>query len=161
MSSHSTRLTGYDHILGIDPGELNGWALYYRHADVLHQHEYDLAELGTYLRRWISTSGMTTVVICERFVITPNSARRPGSTAALKAWGAVESAILDHRVLAFVQTQKATDAKRLCPDPVLKKLGWYSTTMGHANDAARHIYRFLAGEGVLTDVQKAAIFAES
>lgn len=150
----------FRYILWVDPGTMNGWALYYVDDDILVQAEYTFDELVRYLDRWLSTASGATVVGCERFVITANSARRAGSVAALQAWGAVEAAISRHGAFDLITSQNSASALGFTRDAVLRELGWYKQTMPHANDAARHIYRFLAGMGWLTEDQKSKIFSD-
>lgn len=137
------------YILWLDPGTLTGWALYYTKDDQLITAEYEFDELVRRLEHWARSAGPRTVIGCERFVITQNSSRRHGSVDALQVWGAARSAASRHNVGGFLEHQNSSVAKNTCPDAILKAIGWYSTTMGHANDAARHIYRWMCQEDML------------
>lgn len=148
------------YVLWVDPGKMNGWALYYIDEQMMFQDEYESNRLLTMLDRWLRTAGKNTVVGCERFIITSNSSRRPGSVEAIQSWGVVKATAAKYDVDIFVDKQNSAAAKAMCRDPVLRALGWYKLGMPHANDAARHVFRWLADERLLTDAQTRTVFSD-
>lgn len=148
------------YVLWLDPGVTTGWALYYLNQGVLYQDEYDYFTLCVRLERWLGTAGRHTMVGCERFVITPHSHRRPGSSEAMQAWGAVRSAALRHYAHGFDDRQTSSVAKSFGTDLRLRALRWYNPDMPHANDAARHVITWLAGRGLLTDLQRSKMLLD-
>lgn len=151
------RLTLPPYVLWLDPGATTGWALWYTREQRLTQAEYDWDELVWRLEAWASSARRKTIIGCERFVITPDSARRPGSIEALQVWGAARSAATRHDAFMFLDHQTSSMAKTSCPDEILQTLGWRRNTMGHANDAARHVYRWMCQEGVLPSTLRAKL----
>jgi hypothetical protein len=124
------------------------------------QGEDDFDAIVTRLERWLSTAGSQTIFGCERFVLTTDSNRRPGSLAAIKVWGAAESAARRYDTLLFLDHQNSSAARSFCRDATLRALKWYRLGMPHTNDAARHVFRWLASQGLLTDDQKRMMFSE-
>lgn len=131
------------YVLWLDPGETTGWALWHCVEGVLHADEYTFNEIGVKLERWLSTAGPRTVVGCEKFIITQETSKKSQQPAALHVTGIAKSLALQYQAWEFLNDQTSASAKSFCPNSMLKSIGWYSTTRGHANDACRHLFLYL------------------
>jgi len=93
-------------------------------------------------------------IVCERFVITPRTGELTSPDWSLKVCGTLEYLVWKQWGLSGVDTiayQSAGEAKRLVPNPVLKRAGiWHRGGAGHARDALRHgLYRYATAHRVV------------
>lgn len=130
-------------MLWLDPGLITGWALYYVEDEKLDMNEYEFDELCWRLENWCATAGKDTVVGVERFALTSKSWQYKDAYTALYAIGAARSAASRHGAIRFLDGTTSSTGLALGSDEVLRACGWYSTTLGHGNDAARHVGSYL------------------
>jgi hypothetical protein len=93
-------------------------------------------------------------VVAERFVITPRTGELSSPDWSLKVCGMLEWLVWKHWGLSGddgVIYQSAGDAKRLVPNPMLKRADiWHRGGAGHARDALRHgLYRYATAHKIL------------
>lgn len=134
---------GCRYVLWLDPGLVTGWALYYVEDEKIDLNEYEFDELVWRLENWCATAGSSTVIGCERFMLTSKSWQYKHAYDALYAIGAAKSAASRHGALRFLEGQTSSAGLALGSDEVLRACGWYSTVLQHGNDAARHIGSYL------------------
>ena len=138
-------------VLWVDPGVTSGWFEYDLTLNQVWACQLTFHELVITLDN-VLVKATDVIVGCERFIITQNSARRPGSVEAIKAWGAVSAAAT--RFAIMVDDSQTSSVMTACSDTDLKALGWHFRGMPHANDAARHVFIWLARHQALSDVQR-------
>jgi hypothetical protein len=92
----------------------------------------------SYVERWCRSQEAPYVSIgSERYTIPTGRSVMTPQLDAIMCNGAVDW-LTTQREVTFVLQPRA-EVKKLVPDSLLKKLGWYKKTKdGHANDAARH-----------------------
>ena len=139
------------YVLWLDPGEMTGWALWYTEQQHLFTAEYDRKNIGTYLERWLSTGGGKTVLGCEKYIITPETARLSQQPASLEVIGIARELANKYPVVEFRCDQSSSTAKTFCTNQMLKAIGWYRVGMRHANDASRHLFLYLSNTHQLSD----------
>ena len=88
-------------------------------------------------------------VVCERFVITVQTAKKSPQGWSLEIIGSLKQTMRDFgRSEEEIFFQKPSDAMNLFPNPALKKLGyWHKGGAGHALDSLRHGLTYLSGNG--------------
>ena len=88
-------------------------------------------------------------VVCERFVITPQTAKKSPQGWSLEIIGSVKQTLRDvGRSEDDIYFQKPADAMNLFPNAGLKKLGyWHVGGKDHANDAIRHALLYISDNG--------------
>lgn len=142
--------------MGIDPGKTTGMFIYSPHGRLggfraelkpfyawsqfgaedapatLHSEIVDLT--GRY-----GPSGVHIAV--ERFIINARTAKSSQQTDALEITGMVKGFAALHTPNPVRQYMKAN--LKFANDNALRKVGWCSTPMGHATDAARQAYALL------------------
>jgi hypothetical protein len=77
----------------------------------------------------------------ERFIITSKTAKLTQNTDALEVTGMVRAASHITQGNGLVRYAKAN--LKFASDDMLRKVGWYTPAMGHANDAARQAFALL------------------
>jgi hypothetical protein len=112
----------------------------------------EIMTLGMKLDAWMSSAGLRTALGAERYVITPMSARKDPSGIAIQVYGIARWAALKYGAHVFVMGQTSSDALSLCTDDWLRAIGWYKIGMPHANDAARHVIKYLVDRNALPAV---------
>lgn len=128
--------------VAIDPGLVTGIAVYHwpkgHFASEQVEGRFDL-----YKRlNMMMESGFQMEFVAERFTITAQTAQKSPQYDALYIIGHVEAVCYASGIPFALQTP--TQAKAFSTDEKLKRLGWYKPTIGgHANDAARHMLRWL------------------
>lgn len=91
-------------------------------------------------------------IVCERFVITVETAKKAQAPYSLELIGVLKQELRDRgrdpddkKVLPF---QSPRDAMAMFTNPGLKKLGyWHKGGAGHANDSIRHGLLYLTRQG--------------
>jgi len=137
-------------ILAVDPGGTTGWVTYdtdteeFRSGQEADRHEFCVLAAEA-LHFGVGT------VVCEDFRITVQTAKKSQQPDALKIIGTTEY-LATIEGAAFV-LQTPGDAKRFSTDTRLKKAGFWTPGRRHANDAARHLFLFMAKKGLLNAVE--------
>lgn len=134
------------YVLAVDPGKTTGYALWSAGHALVSQAENDV--FLPYADRLMEAHGAGLVVVCEAFVIGPDTLRKSFQPWSLEVIGALKYLAWKHGS-TFAPLQKAADAKTFVPDTRLKKLGWYERGKEHGRDAARHLALYLAKTGQL------------
>lgn len=127
-------------IMGIDPGNVTGIAMYRVRALLpLLTAEVNADEVGAYVRHYLDYSVPKDELVrvrVEKYTITPGI--RTPQPAALEVMGVVKD-ITRQRALPLSWSNPTT-SKNSYPDGVLRKIKWYRRTKdGHANDAMRQV----------------------
>jgi hypothetical protein len=126
-------------VLAVDPGLTTGWAVYMGDPSIVNSGED--ADPQLFVDRaaaWIASAPAGSAVACERFTITAETGKLTQAPWSLEIIGAVRWLSRKYG-LAFLE-QAPGDAKGLCDNARLKKLGWWHVGgEGHANDALRHL----------------------
>lgn len=131
------------YVLWLDGGETTGWALYDGAERQIFMEEIDQFEVvGRKLEAWLSTAGPRTVVGAERYVITPMSARKDPTGAAIQVYGMARWCAAKNGA-RFAGGQTSSDALSLVKDDWLKAFGWWKPGMTDGHDAARHVVKYL------------------
>lgn len=129
----------YDVVIAVDPGKTAGLAILSIPEAKLWVGYQDLwlAVLDR-LSEWEIPTTYTVLLVAEKFIITPKTAKLSPQQDALKANGALTW--LCHRRGWTYEEQMAVSAKKKSRDDILQGLGLYVPTKGgHANDATRHL----------------------
>lgn len=134
-------------VYGVDPGLLTGLALV-DITDRLKPKPLGAMEADTF--SFYDTSEATIaqfapdlVVVCENFIITSATAKLSQAPWSLMGRGIIEFLCWKYSVPFVIQTPQET--KEFSTDDRLKKAGfWHVGGEGHANDAYRHIMKYLA-----------------
>jgi hypothetical protein len=149
VSDGEVRPTSSDafHILSVDPGLVCGVAIatisLTPFVMTLNSTELPWLDAVKYMNRWMMDDQTRRHLEVTAETYTMGTRLLTPQPEALKTNGAVEflCTLWD---ITFVY-QPVTEPKKVVPDSLLKKLGWFKKTKdGHANDAARHVgYRLL------------------
>jgi len=140
-----------------DPGLVSGVAVLHWNLDGIRKYESfegSLAEVGEAADAFLDLNSPTrSEVVVERFVITPRTGELASPDWSLKVCGALEWLVWRRWEKPGDETvvyQSAGDAKRLCPNEVLRKADlWHRGGAGHARDAIRHgLYRYSVQYGI-------------
>jgi hypothetical protein len=131
--------------LGIDPGKTTGWALFTDHTTVpgfaSGQVEGRFNFYDWYLTR--TQKHNPDAVVMEDYIITPGTAKKSQQRDPLLIIGRIEGDCYFNEVP--FRLQSPAQGKSFGTDEKLHHFGWWeSTEGGHANDAARHLLRYLA-----------------
>lgn len=136
-------------VLALDPGGTTGVAQYDSETGKFTStQESERNHLVNLVR--VQAHGVD-VVVCEDFRITMQTAKKSPQADALKIIGAVDWICWDVGIPFVLQTPG--DAKRFATDDRLKKAGFWTPGRRHANDAARHLFLFMAKKGLLNAVE--------
>jgi hypothetical protein len=145
-------------MLSCDPGLMSGVAVLgwtaEKGVEKIEAFEGSLPEVGQAADEFMAAHRpVDSEVVCERFVITPRTGELSSPDWSLKVCGALEWLVWRNWTLSgdeAVVYQSAGDAKKLVPNPMLRKAGlWHRGGAGHANDALRHgLYRYAVRHGV-------------
>lgn len=126
------------HILGIDPGERTGLAIY--SPDQFTSFELHALDVLPFVRGWVTAlteqgRGSETHVAIERFSIHQGTGRKTRQPAALELGQQVRELCALRG--AWCQLHDAATSK-VYDDALLRRLGgFHATRDGHANDATR------------------------
>lgn len=137
-------------ILAVDPGGTTGWVTYdtetaeFESGQDSDRFEFCERAVGRIVAQ-------VDVVVCEDFRITVQTAKKSQQPDALKIIGTLEYAA--HVVRKLVVLQTPGDAKRFSTDARLKKAGLWTPGRRHANDAARHLFLFMAKKGLINALE--------
>ena len=137
-------------VLAADPGGTTGWAYYADGAVTAGQDEF--ASFTDIVDGWCSVhstdpkrKGVPDVIVAERFLITPQTAKLSQQSTALEIIGFLR--YVAHREGIPFVLQTPADAKRFAQvgsdkDARLERVGWLKKPKAqndHANDALRHL----------------------
>jgi hypothetical protein len=135
------------HILAIDPGGTTGFARYFPHASGVHLlGSFDSGQIpGGWegFDDWFTDQRVhyALTLIIEDFVITPGTAKKTRQYDALYIIGNV---LARARRNSVPVVKPKPSERKFTTDQKLKALGLYNPTEGgHANDAARHLVKYL------------------
>lgn len=139
-------------ILAVDPGKMTGLCVFTlekgKEPVLEWSAEVDEDTFATPVRYELDRYPELEVV-CERFVITAQTAKNSQAPFSLELIGVLKQCVRDHgRSVDSIFFQKPADAMNLFPNEALKKLHyWHKGGKDHANDSIRHALTYLAGNG--------------
>lgn len=134
-------------LVGVDPGKATGIAVWCDGCGREHPDRPDVAEVENsttvakvLLRMLTDHSHRPNLIALERFVQGSRKTRQPD---ALQVTGQVGVIAADLGVK--VVYQQPGSAKKIAPNPLLRRIGWYVASRDqHGNDATRHVLLALA-----------------
>lgn len=134
-------------IIAIDPGLTTGVAAY-RHTGIpwLNGERFSSGQVEGRFHFYKAFNtmvawGLPIIVVMERFTITPATAKKSPQPDPIYIIGAIERQADDLGFPFYFQTP--SDAMSFATDDKLKLVGFWNRGKGHANDAARHMLKFL------------------
>jgi hypothetical protein len=135
-------------VLSVDPGKATGICLVSWSGEdsdnptVEYSGEVEPEGFAASVRELISRKDNYEefAVVCERFVITPQTGKNSQAPYSLEQIGVLKHLCREDGYGAEnISLQAPVDAKSMFPNPTLQKLGtWHKGGEGHANDAIRH-----------------------
>ena len=143
-------------VLAVDPGKISGVALvnaYETPAKLAWSMEVDEDHLAETIRPVLNWRFLPTVstmtIVCENFIITPNTAKKSQAPWSLKMIGVLEQCCRDVGYpVEDIVMQTSSEARTFCNNAQLQAIGlWHRGGAGHANDAIRHAVLALARTG--------------
>lgn len=135
-------------VLSVDPGKATGIALVewsgssedlpQRLLSTEPQEEFFAQDVRICLNNWRSHESF--VVVCERFTITAQTAKKSQAPYSLEQIGVLKHLCREAGYpVENIVFQSPADAKNMFPNKALQSLGvWHKGGEGHANDALRH-----------------------
>lgn len=139
-------------IIAVDPGKMTGlscWTYEPGGEPVLEwAAEVDEDTYATPIRYELERHPELEFV-CERFIINAETAKKSQAPFSLELIGVLKQIVRDAgRPVSDIKMQAPVDAKKLFPNPALRKLGyWHRGGAGHALDSMRHGLLYLAKTG--------------
>ncbi|MGL4998037.1 MAG: hypothetical protein ACRC5T_03640 [Cetobacterium sp.] len=132
-------------VFAIDPGKATGLSLFEwdmaagDHPALLWSSEVQFEEYIKVVRDTL-TEYPDVIVICEKFTITVETAKKSQAPFSLECIGALKLIMLETgRSLDDLHLQLPADAMRMFDNPKLKKMKyWHRGGEGHALDSIRH-----------------------
>lgn len=130
-------------IIAIDPGLKTGMSVWEIEGEgpptLIWSAELDEAEYAPQIRVELADHPSIEVV-CERFIINAQTAKKSQSGWSLELIGVLKQCLRDvGRSPEDINFQNPSDAMKMFPNPALKKLGyWHRGGAGHALDSMRH-----------------------
>lgn len=134
-------------VVAVDPGLTTGVAVYEHGGFSSFEIPGGLLPAVACVRDLLTPNA---VLVFEKFVISSSTVKKDLTDAytALYINGAIQVAAQERQALRVVTQTPAQ--KEWAKDSFLKALGWYQVGLGgHANDAARHILKYLADSRTL------------
>ena len=131
------------HILAVDPGKASGLALFSietgQEPVLIWSQECQQEEYAKPIRATLADHP-DIVVVCERFIINAQTAKKTQAPFSLEQIGILRQCLIDAgRKPDDIYFQSPSDAKGMFDNPKLKKLEyWHKGGEGHALDAIRH-----------------------
>jgi len=126
--------------LAIDPGKMTGWASF-RHGDFSSGQDKWMESLT-----WFEAIHTAyDVIVCESFIITRNTITKSRQNWSLEAIGAIKYMRFRDVWGDEVVMQSPSVGKAFGTDDKVKAMGWWAPGYIHANDAARHLLAYAAG----------------
>lgn len=139
-------------VLAVDPGKMTGMCCFEidpgGEPDLIWTAEVDEATFIVPVRSELANHPHVEIA-CERFIINTETAKKSQAPFSLELIGVLKQAVRDAgREASSIKLQAPADAKRLFPNPTLKKLGyWHVGGAGHALDSIRHGLLYLVNSG--------------
>lgn len=138
-------------IVGVDPGGTTGFSIWNDTGVVLAEfHQEEPKRAVGYIWQLIDGFGLrrNIHIACERYDITPQTARMTRQYDALHVAGALKfkCELMNERTntdIRFIQYGRS-DAKRFADDARLKAIGWWVSGRDHVNDATRQVVMHIA-----------------
>jgi hypothetical protein len=135
-------------VLAVDPGRTTGFALCSADVgEIFHFNAWQEPDWVSAVWEVEQRRAWTQLVVCESFVISPQTVRKSQQTISLELIGAMR--YLCARTNTEFKLQTPADAKRLGTDARLKALGWWTPGQDHARDATRHLLLALVTRGLI------------
>lgn len=133
------------YIFAVDPGKATGLSFFEwdkssgEHPTMLWSKEVQFEEFVVVCRETLQNFP-DAVVVCEKFTITVETAKKSQAPFSLECIGALKLLMLDTgRSVADLHLQTPADAKKMFDNPKLKKMNyWHRGGEGHALDSIRH-----------------------
>jgi hypothetical protein len=136
-----------------DPGKTTGVASWDSRTSVFSSFQIanDLKALGYHIEMLLLVNDhdpdFRLAVGWERFVVTPGNARHGTPYWSLESIGILKYLCLKHDIT--ILPPQVSSMMTAIPDNRLKSVGWYKPNSPHANDAARHLLRYMLKAGTL------------
>lgn len=130
-------------VLAIDPGKASGISLWYLvpgvDPELVGSWEVQEDEVASHVRHALNRFP-DAVVVCERFIINAQTAKKSQAPYSLEVIGVVKQCLRDvGRTADEIVFQAPSDAMKMFTNPGMKKLGyWHRGGAGHALDSMRH-----------------------
>ena len=140
-------------IVAVDPGKMTGMCCFEWDGKgtepVLIWSKELTEEEVAYPIRWELEHHPDVEIVCERFTINAETAKKTQAPFSLELIGVIRQCLQDAgRARDSLPLQAPSDAKRVFPNPTLKKLGyWHKGGAGHAMDSIRHGLLYLMKSG--------------
>ena len=144
--------TNTRHILAVDPGKATGLALFRRvggeEPELLMSSEVDFKDYVSTIRS-VFAEYSNVEVICEKFTINVQTAKKSQAPFSLECIGALKVIMLDNGLdPEALRYQLPANAMSMFTNEKLKTLEyWHRGGEGHALDAIRHGLLYLATSG--------------
>src|SRR3972149_10525216 len=123
-------------VLAVDPGATTGIALWLPPGPNPATYQLAVNDAVDWCADLLHSQHLT-LVVCESFVPRPGA--KSWQPDAIETVGALRH--LARWGLHKFELQSPADAKRFSTDSKLRKLDWYTPTVGgHINDALRHLF---------------------
>ena len=132
------------YVLAVDPGKVTGLALFSYTSGgepaLDWSGEVEFADFIFETRKSFELFGDELEIICEKFTINTQTAKKAQAPYSLEVIGALKSIMLDNgRDPEALMYQQPADAMAMFTNEKLKKLEyWHRGGAGHALDAIRH-----------------------
>lgn len=136
-------------VAAIDPGKVTGLSYLVVSEQAFstpQAHELSVNEFFDHFPRTFARAdkpGLDLIIVCESFQISERTIKTALSLDALDLIGWLKGEQFYRRSRPF-HLQSPASAKSFSTDDKLKALGWFERTRdGHANDANRHMLRWI------------------
>lgn len=160
-SGTSTSTVTPSTVAWFDPGRTTGIALWDSRTNI-----FTSIQTGSLLAtgRWVEMLLLTNdedplfqlAIGWERYIITPGNTRHGTAYWSIETIGMLRFLALNHEIT--ILDPQVSSMMTAIPDDRLKAIGWYSPGKPHANDAARHLARYMLKAGILPADLKAKAF---
>lgn len=127
-------------VVWLDPGRTTGLAWYDITADRFGSGEYDSGELADVLDALTTAHTGRIAIGWELYLQTPRS---KGTASFSLGEIAKVRALCEERGVPVLKGQPSSARSLRSTVVFLRRLGWYRPGLGHANDAACHLFRQL------------------
>lgn len=140
------------YILAVDPGLATGLCLFKwedgKEPELLYSWEVTMTDFAEKVR-WVYTYYPGTETVCERFLITPATAKKSQAPFSLEHIGILKQCMMDYGYdWEHLPLQAPADAKNMFPNEALKFLKyWHVGGAGHALDSIRHGLLYMVRNG--------------
>lgn len=132
-------------VIAVDPGLTTGWAILdpdggFRSGEVKGPYHFLVR-----IYEMVRSQAFDYDLVVERYTITPETAKKSRQSDPLEIIGALKFMAAYYK--AGFSMQGPAEAKAFSTDSKLKRMGWFTPGMGHANDAARHLLCYSVNKG--------------